>query len=78
METVITSEPSPKSRLAAFILCFLFGTFGLHRFYVRKIGTGALMVLTLGLFGFWTLYDFILITVGSFKDKQGRKLTKWD
>lgn len=70
-------EPSKKSRLAAFILCGILGTWGFHRFYVGKIGTGLLMILTLGGFGFWTLYDFILITIGSFQDKGGHKLTKW-
>jgi len=43
-----TSEISPKSRLVALLLCFFFGILGAHRFYVGKIGTGVLMLLTLG------------------------------
>jgi TM2 domain-containing membrane protein YozV len=68
---------SPKSRLAAALLAFFFGTIGIHRFYVGKIGTGILMIVTLGGFGIWTLIDFIMILVGSFKDKQDRVLSNW-
>ncbi len=68
---------SPKSRLAAALLVFFLGTFGVHRFYVGKIGTGILTLLTLGLFGLWTLVDFIVILVGSFTDKQRRVLSNW-
>jgi len=70
-------EISPKSRLAALLLCFFFGAFGIHRFYVGKIGTGILWLLTLGIVGIGALVDFIMIIAGSFKDKQGRKLLKW-
>ena len=31
---------APKSRMVALILCILFGIFGIHRFYVGKVGTG--------------------------------------
>jgi TM2 domain-containing membrane protein YozV len=68
---------SPKSRLAAAILAWFLGVIGVHRFYVGKVGTGILMILTLGGFGIWALIDFIMILVGSFKDKQGRVLSNW-
>lgn len=68
---------SPKSRLAAAILAWFLGVFGVHRFYVGKIGTGVLMILTLGGLGIWVLIDFIWILVGSFKDKQERVLSNW-
>ena len=67
-------EQSPKSWLAALLLCFFLGGIGVHRFYVGKVGTGILMILTLGGLGIWTLVDFIMIIVGSFKDSQGRPL----
>lgn len=68
---------SPKSRLVAFLLCFFFGVFGAHRFYVGKIGTGILQLVTLGACGIWTLIDFILIILGEFSDKEGRKIKVW-
>ena len=68
---------SPKSRLVAFLLCFFFGVFGAHRFYVGKIGTGILQLVTLGVCGIWTLIDFILIILGEFTDKEGRKIKVW-
>jgi len=73
-----TGEPaSPKSRLAAGLLAWFLGVFGIHRFYVGKVGTGILMLLTLGGLGLWVLIDLIVILVGSFKDKDGRVLSNW-
>ncbi|MHB1949270.1 MAG: DUF4864 domain-containing protein [Gammaproteobacteria bacterium] len=67
-----TQAISPKSGLTAFILCLFLGALGVHRFYVGKIGTGILMILTLGGIGFWTLYDLFSIVCKNFTDKQGR------
>jgi TM2 domain-containing membrane protein YozV len=68
---------SDKKILPAFLLCFFLGGLGIHRFYVGKIGTGILWMLTLGLFGIGALVDFIMILVGSFKDKEGKVLDQW-
>lgn len=68
---------SPKSRLAAALLAWFLGIIGVHRFYVGKVGTGVLMIFTLGGLGIWALIDFIVILVGSFKDKEGRLLLNW-
>lgn len=65
---------SDKGFVPALLLCFFFGVLGVHRFYVGKIGTGILQLLTLGGLGIWALVDFIMIVVGSFTDKQGRKI----
>lgn len=61
---------SEKGFVPTVLLCFFLGVFGIHRFYVGKIGTGILMLLTLGGLGIWSLIDFIMIVCGSFKDKQ--------
>ncbi|WP_127502089.1 TM2 domain-containing protein [Actinoplanes solisilvae] len=65
-----------KSWIAALLLCLFVGTLGIHRFYVGKIGTGILMIVTFGGFGVWTLIDLIMIAVGNFKDKQGLALAR--
>lgn len=67
-------EVSDKGFVPAILLCFFFGVLGVHRFYVGKVGTGILQLLTLGGLGIWALVDFILIIVGSFTDKQGRPI----
>lgn len=71
------SNVSPRSRLAALLLVFFVGVFGAHRFYVGKIGTGLLMLFTIGGFGIWSLIDLIIIAVGGFKDKEGRLVSEW-
>lgn len=68
---------SPKSRTAAALLAFFLGGIGIHRFYVGKVGTGILMIFTLGGLGIWALIDFIMILVGSFRDKENRLLLNW-
>lgn len=64
-------EKSDKGFVPTLLLCFFLGGFGIHRFYVGKIGTGILCLLTFGGLGIWTLIDFVRIAVGSFKDSQG-------
>lgn len=73
----LPTNASPKSRLAALLLCWFFGIFGVHRFYVGKIGTGILQLVTFGGLVIWTLIDLILIIAGAFKDKQGRAVVVW-
>jgi hypothetical protein len=63
-----------KNKWVAFFLCLFLGTLGIHRFYVGKIGTGILYLLTFGLLGIGALIDFILILVNSFRDKAGYPL----
>lgn len=71
------NHASNKTRLVALLLCWFLGSFGAHRFYVGKIGTAILMILTFGGLGIWTLVDLIIILVGSFRDKKGRLVFYW-
>lgn len=68
---------SPKSRLVALLLCVFLGSLGIHRFYVGKIGTGVIWLLTLGCFGVGWLVDIILIACGSFSDSAGLLVLDW-
>ena len=74
----LQGEPSEKSRGAALALAVVLGVFGAHRFYVGKVGTGALQAVTLGGFGLWYLYDCIIVGTGQFTDARGRYLSRWD
>ena len=68
---------SEKRILPALLLCFFFGVFGAHRFYVGKTMSGIVQLLTLGGLGIWMLVDLILIIVGAFTDEEGEKITEW-
>lgn len=71
-QTIYVEEKSDRNFVAMLLLCFFLGSLGVHRFYAGKVGTGILMLITLGGLGIWTLIDFIMIAIGSFKDKEGR------
>ena len=62
--------------LTCLLLCFFLGTFGAHRFYVGKIGTGVAMLLTLGGCGLWAIIDFIFILLGNFTDVDGNLIAR--
>lgn len=68
---------SIKSRTVSLVLCLLLGGLGIHRFYVGKVGTGIVWLLTLGCFGIGSLIDLIMILCGSFTDKEGKFVKTW-
>ncbi|MGC8870507.1 MAG: zinc-ribbon domain and TM2 domain-containing protein [Brevinematia bacterium] len=74
---LLTKNLSSYSRTITLILCIFFGLFGVHRFYVGKVGTGLLQLFTLGFSGIWTLIDLISIISGVFTDKFGNFVYKW-
>ena len=65
---------SDKDWIVTLLLSLFLGTIGAHRFYVGKIGTGVLQLLTAGGCGIWTMIDIILIISGRFKDKDGYEI----
>lgn len=65
---------SDKSKLTVALLCFFLGGLGVHRFYVGKIGSGVLQLVTLGGLGIWALIDFVMILLGKFKDASGNEI----
>jgi TM2 domain-containing membrane protein YozV len=71
MDAVMNPVVSPKGFVPTILLCFFLGALGIHRFYVGKIGTGILQLITIGGLGIWTMIDFILVVTGNFKDSSG-------
>lgn len=64
----------PKKKTTTFLLCLFLGPYGVHRYYVGKIGTGILYTCTCGLLGIGWLVDLVAILTGRFTDKYGRPL----
>ena len=71
------ASQSQKRILPAAILCFFIGFLGVHRFYVGKVGTGILQLVTFGGLGIWAFIDFIMIVIGSFRDSEGNVINLW-
>ena len=71
------NENEWEKNFTCFSTLLFFGFLGAYRFYVGKIGTGILQIVTLGGLGIWALIDFIMIIIGKFSDKEGNLLTEW-
>lgn len=56
-EAEIRYIPGPIDYNVAWLLLIFLGLFGMHRFYMGKIGTGIVYLLTIGLCGFGYIYD---------------------
>lgn len=67
---------SDKSKKTALLLCIFGGYFGLHQFYVGRIGRGLIYICTVGLFAIGWFGDIISIAMGNFKDGAGVPLKK--
>ncbi len=74
--TNYVTQTSDKSKQVALWLCVFGGFFGLHLFYVGRIGKGILYLFTGGLFCIGWIVDICKIALGSFKDNVGEPLRK--
>lgn len=67
-----------KNFITAWILSLVVGWLGVDRFYLGKVGTGILKLLTLGGFGVWYIIDLIMIITNATRDKDGDKLDGYE
>lgn len=72
--TSYVTNSSDKSRGTALVLCVFGGMFGLHQFYVGRIGKGILYAFTAGMFLLGWFGDIVKILNRSFTDNVGNPL----
>jgi hypothetical protein len=72
--TYDTARSTGRTFLATWLFALLLGYWGVDRFYLGKIGTGILKLVTLGGLGVWVLVDLVLVLTGAQRDTQGRPL----
>ncbi len=75
-QPTVTGVNREKNYVKTVVLSSMFGWAGVDRFYLGKIGTGVLKLVTFGGFGIWYLVDFIIALVGGArqKDKEDQEL----
>lgn len=67
---------SPYDWFTTILLAILVGGFGVHRFYVGKMDTGLIWLLTGGCLGIGVIYDVIMIATGQFTDGNGLPIVR--
>ena len=71
MQNNVSMKPI-KSKTTTLILAIFLGWFGVHRYYVGKIGTGLLYTFTIGIFYIGWIVDIVKIASNTFQDSEGR------
>jgi restriction system protein len=69
-----TTQSSDKSRSTALLLCIFGGYLGLHYFYVGRISTGLVRLITLNFVGIGWIIDIFTVLLGGFRDNVGAPL----
>ncbi len=60
------------------VLSFMWGMFGVDRFYLGKWVTGLVKLVTFGGFGVWLIVDLAIIMTGGMRDAHGRPLKDFE
>lgn len=67
-----------KNLYFEFFLCFFFGFFGAHKFYLKKYKIAVLYLFTIGLFGIGWFIDCIIIWIKIFKNYNSNKINPYN
>ena len=71
-----SGQYSNRDWLVTLLFSIFLGYLGIHRFYVGKIGTGILWLLTGGCLGVGALVDIIMIATENFTDDGNRLIVQ--
>jgi len=71
-------ERPPRDYLHAWLYALFLGFLGGDRFYLGKIGTGILKLVTLGGLGLWWAIDLVLTILGAQTDHERRPLQDYE
>lgn len=74
LKKIAPDDTIQKSFIVTAMLSLFLGGLGVDRFYLGKIGTGLLKLITFGGFGIWYVVDIGLILSGKMKSKNGQLL----
>ena len=74
--TQVVQQYSEKDWLVTLLFSIFLGYLGIHRFYVGKVGTGILWLLTGGCLGIGMLVDIIMIATENFTDDNNRLIVQ--
>ena len=74
--TQVVQQYSEKDWLVTLLFSIFLGYLGIHRFYVGKVGTGILWLLTGGCLGVGALVDIIMIATENFTDDNDRLIVQ--
>lgn len=71
-----TTISSDKNKQTALLLCCLgfLGIGGIHDFYLGKIGSGIIKIITVNWVFIGTIIDLVKISSGSYTDNSGQPL----
>lgn len=65
---------SDKQKSTALLFCIFLGMFGIHYFYVGRIGRGIVALFTMDFFMIGWIVDIVQIASGKFRDNVGLPL----
>ena len=71
-----TTFTSDKSKKTALIICAIGGIWGIHDFYLGRVGSGIVKLFTCNYFSIGWIVDLIKISTGGYRDNAGAPLRR--